>query len=102
MGEMACIAEIALAKLEMTTWPCSPWSRPIHWGDAIGDNEGMKEGTGLAVETTRLGVVEFTGECRGDERRRVWVVGIGRRVILVSGGQHVQAGCQYSPKFKMG
>jgi hypothetical protein len=52
MGEMACIAEITLAKLEMSTWPCSPWSRPVYWRDAIGDNEGMEEGTGFTVETT--------------------------------------------------
>jgi len=51
MGEMTCIAKVALAKLKMTTWPGSPWSRPVYWRDAIGDNEGMKKSTGFAIET---------------------------------------------------
>jgi len=51
MGEMACIAEVAFTKLEMTAWPCSPWSGPVYWRDAIGDDQCVEEGTDFAIET---------------------------------------------------
>jgi len=86
MGEMACIAEITLAKLEMTTWSGSPWSRPGHWRDAIWDNEGMQESTVFTIETASLGIVEFTRQNGSLQRRGTGVIGIGRRIILVSGG----------------
>jgi len=86
MGEMTCVAEITFAKLEMTTWSGSPWSRPVHWRDAIWDHEGMEKSTGFIIETTSLGIVEFTRQTGSLESRGTGVIGIGRRIVLVSGG----------------
>lgn len=44
----------------MTTWPGSPWSRPIDGCYAVRDDEGVKEGTVFTIETARLRIVEFT------------------------------------------
>ena len=86
MGEMAGVAEITLGKLEMTAWPGSPWSGPVHRRDAIWDHEGMEKSTGFTIETASLGIVEFTRQNGSLERRRVCVIGIGRRIVFVSGG----------------